>query len=213
MTTWGIASGMYGYRISPTFDISLFGDGGIAIISWNAIVPSDTSLTVETNVSLNGTDWLGFKPVINAGKIPDIEIDTDLSNAKFKYKVTFTTSNATVSPKLQDLQGNFTPVIHFINDGDIILKPEIWIDKIGFGDFKIINVSNHNKEFAFTGLVDQETVYVHNEREQILTDLAKTYRYKDFNDNYLELLQGVNVLQVVGNSKIHFRYQYKTLQG
>lgn len=105
-----------------------------------------------------------------------------------------------------------TGVIDFVNDGDTILKPEIWIQKIGNGDVSIKNMTNKGTEFKFTGLLDAETVYVNNEREYIETSLPSTYRYENFNNNYLELVYGKNRLEVTGECKINFRYQFKTMQ-
>lgn len=214
MSTWAFQAKLEGYRISPAFNIASFGDGAISKISWNETVPINSSLKVETSLSFDeGYTWSAFKEVANGSSIPDISSSTDLSNARIRYKVFMTTSDANVTPILHDLSGDFSPVIEFYNDGDVVLKPELWIEKIGLGDAKIINITNNSQEFSFTGLIDGETVYVHCEREQIETSLEQTYRYGDFNDNYLELLRGVNVLQIVGDCKVNFRYRFKTLQG
>jgi phage-related protein len=103
--------------------------------------------------------------------------------------------------------------IDFINHGDVVCKPEMWITKIGNGDISIINETNAGQEFKFTGLVDGEVVYVDNDRDVIKTDLPLTYRFDNFNDNFLETVRGINKLLVRGNCKIQFRYQFKTLQG
>lgn len=102
--------------------------------------------------------------------------------------------------------------IDFSNDGDTILKPEIWIQKIGNGDVSIRNLTNRGAEFKFKGLLDNETVYVDNEREFIETSIPSTYRIENFNNNYMELVTGVNTLEVTGACKINFRYQFKTMQ-
>src|SRR5690606_20219276 len=101
------------------------------------------------------------------------------------------------------------PVIVFDNKGVTECTPEIWITMNEAGDFSLINVSKNNEEFKFVGLANGETVYVNNEREYIETDLLATYRYSNFNDNYLRLPVGKNILKVSGNAKIVFRYQFK----
>lgn len=63
------------------------------------------------------------------------------------------------------------------------------------------------------GIIDKETIYVDNAREHIESSLSNTYRYDYFNNEYLELIYGVNRLQVYGNCTLRFRYQFKTLQG
>jgi phage-related protein len=103
--------------------------------------------------------------------------------------------------------------LQLTNGGDVECKPEIWITKVGNGDVSIINNTNAGEEFKFIGLLDGETVYVDCEMEDITTDLDDTYRYSNFNDNYLELVIGVNNLFITGTCKLQFRYSFKTLQG
>ncbi|MNJ49328.1 hypothetical protein D3C77_445520 [compost metagenome] len=116
-----------------------------------------------------------------------------------------------IKPKFKKITFFFEPVLVFDNKGDLNCKPEIWITKSGNGDFSIQNITHNNEEFAFTNLLDGETVYVDNENQDIETTLAVTYRYKDFNDNYLNFPPGKNVLRVSGNADIMFRYQYTLL--
>lgn len=103
-------------------------------------------------------------------------------------------------------------VIQFTNRGDIICKPEISIKVVTAGDIRIVN-NTTSKEFKFTGLQTNENIYVDNEREYISTDIPLTYRYTNFNNNYLEMTTGVNQLTVYGQCKIQLRYQFKLLQG
>lgn len=103
----------------------------------------------------------------------------------------------------------------FANSGDVVCKPEVWITKIGDGgSVSLVNLSNGSREFKFssTSLQNNEMIYVDNEREYIETNVPNVYRYKDFNNNFLELVRGRNILQVNGKCKIMFRYQFKTLQ-
>lgn len=107
--------------------------------------------------------------------------------------------------------GSTSSQFKFTNSGDLNLKPEIWIKKVGSGDISITNQSNGGKEFKFKNLVDGETVYVDNENEYITTDLANTYRYTNFNNNYIEMLRGVNTLSVNGQCTLQFRYNFTLL--
>jgi phage-related protein len=102
--------------------------------------------------------------------------------------------------------------IIFDNEGDTSIYPEISITKNGDGDLSIVNQTNGGQEFTFVSLVDGENLYVDCENEYIETDLSTTYRYANFNDNYLELVTGRNVLNVVGDCDIQFRYRFKRLQ-
>lgn len=102
--------------------------------------------------------------------------------------------------------------ITFTNEGDVDVKPEIWIKKFGAGDVTIENLTYADiPTFEFMDLVDQETVFVSNEDEQIETDLTDMYRFENFNNNYLVLPRGVNNLQVTGACQITLRWQYKVL--
>lgn len=121
-------------------------------------------------------------------------------NAPYAFSPIYTTQ--------YDLSGISSPTtITFNNQGDDILKPEIEILKYGAGDFSITNLTNGSQVFSFTGLADQETVYVNNELRQIISD-SGSYRYDNFNGNYLELVYGNNSLEVSGAAIINFRYQY-----
>ncbi|MEC1780080.1 phage tail domain-containing protein [Schinkia azotoformans] len=107
---------------------------------------------------------------------------------------------------------NTTPdVFEFTNLGDNPLYPEIWIEKIGAGDVSIINLSNGGKEFKFTGLADKEQVYVDNRPHfhYIESSLNNIYRYDNFSGNYLEILRGVNRLQITGQCNLLFQYQFE----
>lgn len=129
-------------------------------------------------------------------------------NSPYSYSPIFNSAEYDMSANIAE-----GTVISFDNDGDVICKPEIWITKIGAGDVKIVNESNNDLNFEFTGLVDNEIVYVNSEREYITTNIPDTYRYDNFNNNYLEMITKVNNLRIYGNCKISFQYQFKLLQG
>jgi phage-related protein len=99
-------------------------------------------------------------------------------------------------------------IIELENNGDDILKPEIWIEKINNGDLSLVNLSNSGNEFNFTNLYNQETVYVDCKLRHIETNIVDMYRYDSFNNNYLNLLRGKNRIQVSSPCKILFQYQY-----
>lgn len=98
--------------------------------------------------------------------------------------------------------------IEINNLGHISTFPEIWIEKDGDGDFTIENYSNEGSLFKFENLRDGEQIYIDCLNEQIESNLPKTFRYDDFNDNYLELVYGLNNLKITGSSKVLFKYRY-----
>ena len=105
-----------------------------------------------------------------------------------------------------------TQTLEFVNDGDLVLKPEMWIKKVGNGDITIVNKTNGNKMFKLSSLINGETVFIDNERQHIETDVPNEYRFSNFNNTYLQLVRGKNVLEITGACTLDFRYQYKTLQ-
>lgn len=213
MTTWADLAKFKGYRVSPEFLINLKGDGVLTKITWDAEIPLNTEMKIETSLSFDsGVNWTSWKEVINGGLIPDTYPNTTLFNTLLRYRVFQETTDKNLTPRLKSVSFYFEPVIEFVNKGDVKIRPEIWITKIGNGDISIINTSNNNKEFKFTDLVDGETVYINGDREYIESDLALTYRYDNFNDEYLELVFGSNILRVIGSAKIQFRYQQKYIQ-
>jgi len=104
-------------------------------------------------------------------------------------------------------------MIEIINDGDLPLKPEIEIYKIGRGSIWINNFSRRDDPFEFDILEDGETIYIDNEEEFIKSDIANTPRYDNFNDSFLVLDRGVNRLLVKGSCILRVRYQFEFLQG
>lgn len=126
------------------------------------------------------------------------------SNSPFGYSPMIT------SPLLEvnDMSTGFD--FEFINEGDEPIFPEVWITTKGNKNVKIHNLSN-GVQFEFNDLAFSETVYIDNENQDILTDLPLTYRYGNFNGNYLRLDRGMNRLKLFGQFRIEFRYQFKII--
>ncbi|PLR99652.1 distal tail protein Dit [Bacillus sp. T33-2] len=95
----------------------------------------------------------------------------------------------------------------FVNNGDMECKPYLSITMIENGDLKIVNFSNSGQEFKFTSLVKDEIVTVDCESEEI--DSSITYRFDDFNDQYLSFVRGNNYLKIYGKCLIKLKYQFK----
>src|SRR5690606_38099018 len=110
---------------------------------------------------------------------------------------------------LGNIQGN-GDLYEFVNNGDYDIFPEIWIEKINNGNFSIIN-ENTGEEFKFINLLNNENIYVHNEKEYIETSNSFIHRYDDFNNTYLRIIPGVNRLRFNGSANVKFRYQEKLL--
>jgi len=99
--------------------------------------------------------------------------------------------------------------ITFENKGDVELKPELFIEKVGNGDISITNYTDNGNIFELRNLYNGEIIYVDNENEEIESDIPGVYRYSDHNDVFLNFLFGVNRLLVKGKCKLQFRYRFK----
>lgn len=94
------------------------------------------------------------------------------------------------------------------NKGHHPFKPEMWIKKVGNGNITIHNLSNGSRIFKINNLKDNEEVYVDCEEQIIESSLPNIWRYDDFNDEYLEIVYGKNLLKIDGEAKIKFKYRY-----
>ncbi|MFF2834246.1 hypothetical protein ACFVSK_20975 [Cellulosimicrobium cellulans] len=212
MANWLQECNLMGLSTSPPLLIPLQCDGALTTISWNANVPTGSSIVVQTRVSFDqGRHWGEWRACTSGGTIPDLDVTTKLDNIFVMYRILIKSPDYSIIPSFSSITFGFEPVIVIDNKGDIPLKPETWITKMGNGDIRIINLTQKQDEFLFTELIDQETVYINNETEDIETSLVVTYRYKNFNDNYLTLPIGLNVLRVKGTGKLQFRYEFKYL--
>jgi hypothetical protein len=91
-----------GTRISPSIPLSK--DNKLYRINWVATIPTGTSITIETNISLdNGVTWLGWKTVKNNQFLPDIDKTTDLTNALIQIKQTLQTTDVSLTPTLESI--------------------------------------------------------------------------------------------------------------
>lgn len=110
--------------------------------------------------------------------------------------------------ELAQKQSIDSPIIKIGNRGHYPTYPKIWIEKIDHGDIVIINRTNGGSMFKFENIDVGENLYIDCRNEIIETDKEDAYRYDDFNDNYLELIYGENVLNVSNNMKIRFGIKY-----
>jgi len=111
-----------------------------------------------------------------------------------------------------DLSNNTTSqVISLENKSNIVqkYKPKIEIELVnGETSINLINTSNGNKEFQFVDLIADEIVSIDNENELILSDKFGSNPLEKFNEEWLELIQGVNEIEVIGKCKIQVKSQF-----
>lgn len=96
-----------------------------------------------------------------------------------------------------------------MNRGHRDIKPFIYINKIGDGDISINNMSRSNSVMKVVSLKNGEQLKINGENEIIETSLSNISRYDNFNDFYLPLYVGNNVIQVTGTCKIKLQYRLK----
>ena len=138
-------------------------------------------------------------------------------------------SSLITSPKYNIM--NATP-INIINNGDVVLYPEIVIEFLtGGSSIKIINTNNNN-EFLLLGtyenlytsieypIATNEIITINCENETVITSAAAVYRYdnmlKENNaySSFLEFVVGNNNLNIIpngGNFNLTFKYRYRYL--
>lgn len=102
--------------------------------------------------------------------------------------------------------------IAIINYGDLPIKPEVIIEKLGAEEeISIRNTSNAGLQMKFVDIEQGEGLYVNCENKFIESNIGDKYRYDNLVGDYLELLPGKNVLTIGGDLKIRFRWRAKLL--
>jgi len=114
-----------------------------------------------------------------------------------------------------DFSVNDVNYFEFNNLGDVDVLPIIEITKVGAdGGISIFNLSDRNREFGFTTLINNEIVEVDCRRRDVVSSLSSSvppiFRYdKLIDNNYLNLVYGMNRLKVQGKCKLVLRYEFK----
>lgn len=103
-----------------------------------------------------------------------------------------------------------TTTITIENNSNIqkYVHPEIWIRAIDGGTITLTNTSDGGRQTILTNLLANEVVYLNNEFKQIETDLPSVYRLKDFNRKWIQLVYGMNHIQVTGKCLITSKAKY-----
>lgn len=79
-------------------------------------------------------------------------------------------------------------------------------------DFELINLSNGKQSFKFTDLHQNEIVSIDNENELIVSNLPFSKPFEGFNRKWLELVEGINYIKVLGECEIRTKMQFPILQ-
>lgn len=104
-----------------------------------------------------------------------------------------------------------TPII-MNNESNVsdYFYPEIEIELTGVNTaVELINTSDSNNSFEFTGLNIGETIYVDNQKRVIITSLGDNVnRFSNFNLGWLRLIKGNNTITVNGECIIKYKKKF-----
>ena len=107
--------------------------------------------------------------------------------------------------------GNLT--FQMVNDGDLIIYPEIFISKPIASSKQDITIHNqtNNKSITFWDVLAGENIYLNMENKYIETNISETKRYDNYDGFFWGLEYGINNIHINGNVDIYFKYQCKFL--
>jgi predicted phage tail component-like protein len=114
------------------------------------------------------------------------------------------------------LTPTFSPLgvtnITLVNNGDLSMRPIIYAKLLASDTFSIINLSNGGQQISFSGIAIGETITIDCQNEEIESDISTTtYRINNMTGEFLEIIRGNNILQVIGNIQLQFKYEYAFL--
>lgn len=105
----GTTSGTY---ISPMLNIGSVGKVGASVIEWRDIVPTGTTLEVDTRYSLagsNATSWSSWATATKNKPIQGLASGMDLTGVWIQYRVIMTSNSTSVTPLVNDMIINIVP--------------------------------------------------------------------------------------------------------
>lgn len=212
MPAWSKVTQPEGVYISETFNISNTLDRYVAAINVTDINTYNQTLDFYYSVSYDGAQWESWKPFQMGAT--DLFDDYNLTNLYFRYKVVIASTDDTQKPYLQEVSFLLQPFASLLNEGDLTMKPKVWIRKInGRGDIQLVNHMTGQK-VELTDVQNGEEIYIDFENEEIISSLQYlgVYRFDNHNDEWLELIRGENYLKGYGDFEIDFRFQNILLQ-
>lgn len=213
MFTWSKVTQPYGVYISKTYDISNSLSRYIASIEADTVNIHNQKIDLSYSVSSDGIQWTEWSP-FSTGSF-DMFDNYNLGKLYFRYKVVFSSVDETRQPYLQKISFELKPFACISNEGDMLVKPKLWLRKTGGnGNIKIINHTT-GQVVELDDIVDGEEVFMDCENEEMVSSRQSlgVYRFDDHNDEWLELLTGDNYLEGQGNFDMDIRYQNILLQG
>lgn len=109
-----------------------------------------------------------------------------------------------------DLSAITVPTKISVENKSNVLKyyePEMEFTLVGSTGVSFKNASNGGETLGFTGLQNGETVYVDNDKGDIVSNTG-LYRLSNCNRKWLRLVQGLNEIEVTGKCIVAFRCKF-----
>lgn len=94
-----------GSWVSNEIDLSSISGVTGSSVTWNSVIPSNSSVTIQTNL-YNYGQWQGWKTVTSGNEIPEITSGVKLQNGKLQVKVTMSSPSGNVTPQFSNLKIN-----------------------------------------------------------------------------------------------------------
>jgi hypothetical protein len=192
----------------------------VAYLPENGLVASENLLTQHTAGAIS--KWL-FKKKYAEFKIIDTDYSNIVYNVIFQNPRRIEVGNAPYGFEIDvvcdrpygyrkqsisyNVSGSLTfnlKNLGYINED---IKPEIEFTTSG-STMSVRNNTDNNNNFQFTGLTSGETVYVNNEREEIVSSLGLN-RNQNFNFNWFKIVPDYyNNITITGTGTVTFRIEF-----
>ena len=146
--------------------------------------------------------------------------DFELYGNKGFIPITFRTNSAYAWSSTYisdfDLTNNETTTIielHNLSNINKNYKPKIQFELVdGETDVQFKNLSNAGQIMKFENLNPLETISIDCENEIVKSSLLMSKPFEKFNKNFLELVYGVNQIEIQGRCKVWVKSQFPILQ-
>lgn len=212
MSTWSSIGVPRGSYISKAFLVSNNLDRYLATIKETVLNPHNQTIEYYFSVSNDSVDWGEWKRLHLTSY--DFLNDYRLSNLYVRFLVRMTSETESKKPYLQSLNLELKPFGFIENNGDLPIKPKLWIRKRnGSGDIQLINYTT-GQILELKDLNNSEEVYIDCENEEIVSSNQSNgvYRYDSHNDEYFELARGDNLITSYGDFDLDIRYRNILIQ-
>lgn len=124
---------------------------------------------------------------------------------KFECNSPYAYSKTKVQTYIKSRDNNIMQIENLCNVKEFYY-PEIEIEMLNSGNAIIYNLTT-NEQSQLNFLDRHEKVYINNELKQIISSNG-SYRLKNFNKNWLYLIQGINQLQFIGDMNVSIRTSF-----